>query len=468
MSSSYDTTGVLYPTNEAPDGSGGSYIIFKSNDFTVVQLLLTGGVQPSADIEGFRSYIAYDDNGQSFIVDSGWSDTDGSTIIQVYQELLGDSSVPLFIYLTHAHPDHQWGLDVIIDQWPSLTIYVGVRGIQSDIVNWNNLNNHPVTYESNVKVLDTDLEYWGAGSVYAVVNLLGVETSYAAMLMVTVNGRKMLFTGDLMSPRSALYMYNPYNGYGSFPQADDLPCQWATNMFYAMCSLDDNIETYAGHGPTSMDYELQTGTDWRGSIQENIDWLKDFRKVAYNTCNSTYGWNQMHEQYPTFGMQHYSTIYGLASWFPYAAGYLGCDCVSSSNLDASGIPEYTPNDCNVNLDLVPTCGVFDNSYTIGQRCASIGATTLAASSVSVSNDDNSSGNKSSSSDDDLVEGVLVPLTATLTGVTILLLFLVLWNMSMVFRKQRSATTQSVNGVAASTETTNPLESAMEVEMQENV
>lgn len=54
--------------------------------------------------------------------------------------------------------------------------------------------------------------------------------------------------------------------------------------------------------------------------------------------------------------------------FPYAAEYLGCDCVSSTNLDASGIPEYTPNDCNVNLDSIPTCGVFDNTYTIGQRC----------------------------------------------------------------------------------------------------
>lgn len=464
MTSAYQTAGVQYDTNEEPSGSGGRYIVYREEDFTVVQLQLTGGVEESADVEGFRAYIGYDDEGNSFIVDSGWSDADGQTIVQVYQTLLGDSAIPLFLYLTHAHPDHQWGLDAIIDQWPSLTIYVGVRGIITDITNWNNLNNHAVSYESNLKVLDTDLEYWGAGSVYAVVNLLGVETSYAAMLMVTVNERKMLFTGDLISPRSALYMYNPYNGYDTFPQADDLPCQWASNMYYTMCSLDDDTEMYAGHGPTSMDYELQTGLDWRDSIQENIEWLRNFRKVAYNTCNSTYGWELMHQQYPTFGMLHYSSIFGLASWFPYAAAYLGCSCISSSTLDASGIPQYTPNDCNVDLDLIPTCGVFDNSYTIGQRCAAVGATTQSAYSVSSTS---SSSNNDNNDDDDVASEVLVPLVATLTAIAIVILLLVLWNFSLVFRRQRAeASTDAAASHATSTGTANPMSSTQEVEMQQ--
>ena len=71
--------------------------------------------------------------------------------------------------------------------------------------------------------------------------------------------------------------------------------------------------------------------------------------------------------YPTFGMKHYSEIFGLASWIPGGASYLGCSCVASTSTDSSGIPEYTPNNCNTDLSTVPVCGVFDNSYTLDAR-----------------------------------------------------------------------------------------------------
>jgi hypothetical protein len=290
-------------------------------------------------------------------------------------------------YVCIAHPDHLGGFDTLVAQWPSIPIYIGVRGVLDGM----NYFTPAAAYLNNVEILNKDLSYWGSGSVINVVDMPSMETSYAAMLYLNIYGKKMLLTGDVFMPRSHLYVSNSLNGWGTYPYVDDALCQWATELISLQCTLDDDISLFAGHGPASSDYEETSGLSWQESMMEQVNWIRDFRQVAYNTCNASYGMDQMVEKYPSFGFTDvvYGS-YGLINWFPQAANAVGCSC-SSSGTTSGPYTIYTPNNCGTSPSSIPRCGILDNSYSLDTQCAMLGVSSQTAY-LSETSYDTSSGN----------------------------------------------------------------------------
>lgn len=296
-------------------------------------------------------------------------------------------------------------------------------------------------YLSKVEILNKDLAYWGTGSIVNVIDFPSMETTYASMLYLNVYDQKILFTGDIWTPRSHLYVSNGLNGWGSYPYIDDALCQWAAKLISLQCTLDDDIIIYAGHGPSSEDYEESSDLDWREAMQETVTWIKEYRQVAYNTCNATNAWNTMMKKYPHFGLSiagYYS--YGLINWFPTAANQMGCNCIAAGT-DGT-YPIYTPNNCQISATDLPRCAALDASYSLDARCAMIGVSSQTAylSSVSSSSSlNNNNDDAFTSSDGQILLGISA---STLIISTIVLMMIVI---NFIFGKTRTTALASKHG-----------------------
>jgi hypothetical protein len=207
---------------------------------------------------------------------------------------------------------------------------------------------------------------------------------YSGSLVYTTSDDEVLaFTGDFVNIRSHLFVSLFFYEATKYPFSDEALCNWAAEVQEFSCGLqpmqmlgdrdgdddDDDEESrvklFPGHGPTSDVYYAETQVDLVGVMQEQIAWIREFRRQSFNSCNASRVWNAMIAAFPTYGMTEYLSIGGLSAHVPGDAAALGCACVADG----------TPNVCG---QVPPQCPFLDDpAHNMPVEC------TLAASLRSV-------------------------------------------------------------------------------------
>jgi glyoxylase-like metal-dependent hydrolase (beta-lactamase superfamily II) len=328
--------------------------------FNVTQVL-----DPKSPWENPEQYIV-SDGGQAFIVDTGKFAYQGQHLVNEWDAVVGAATPPLYLFITHGHPDHTGNIALILSKWPSVPVYVANAGVIREAEAWQHLvctqysgvwskAQCALRFNTTMQLAPASLPSLPDASIAMTViqGFQSAETTYAGMLMVKAGGKHHLFSGDVLSIRSHLYVSDFFFGDSKYPFSDQLVCDWAGDVQSFGCALPTDVIVYPGHGPTTADYQAQTGKTYMDALHEIVDWLRIFREQSFNTCNATLAWDHMLEAFPTFGMASYFDIGVMADHVPGDAVALGCEC-------NGGLPAV----CNLSP---PKCGFLDGT-TVPPAC----------------------------------------------------------------------------------------------------
>lgn len=179
-----------------------------------------------------NSYLIISDNYKKcFLIDCG--DTD--FIIDIIQKqglfLKG-------IFITHAHFDHIYGLDSIVELYPDVPVYTsttGKNGLCSDKLNLSRYNLYPYIfqYPNNVKVLnERDIVELCEDVIVQILETPGHDKS-----CLTYKVANNLFTGDSFIPGIKVI--------ASFPNSNKEAAEISRQR---ILSLSEELNLYPGHG----------------------------------------------------------------------------------------------------------------------------------------------------------------------------------------------------------------------------
>lgn len=308
---------------------------------------------------------------EGFFVDTGSNNDTTSQLIATYQQLVQSTTKPpQFVFVTHGHPDHIAGIQLILATYPSTPIYVISEQVVNEAVLWtgftcsNNIYSAAqcaVNYSTVFTVLTsprTQLNFNHPSVQLLPINVLVKgESSYAGFLaMVFPPNNYALFTGDAATIRVHMWASNFFENQAP-PGSDDALCAWAGMLQTTACNLQLGTRSpaiYPGHGVVSgaSDYVLD--------IQRNINWLRALRNLTFNSCNVSYIWSEMFRLYPDFGQTDYSQVGALNTHVPADANSVNCNCVNGS---PSICPVYNaPPSCMhldiTNVDTTLACSVL--------------------------------------------------------------------------------------------------------------
>lgn len=296
-----------------------------------------------------NAYIVMSSNKQEgFFVDTGATLNTTMKLIALYQrQVQSVTKPPLFVFITHGHPDHTAGLWFIQQVYPSTPIYVMSQQIVVEAKRWNNLicslNNNNLT-EPRCRInLDQVLRVLTQPHLQLMINdptvnvqvvdvIAKGESSYASMLAVTTTaGVCALFTGDALTIRQHMFISNSFES-PTLPSSDDVLCAWAGTMKTIICDYEESkyqLFVFPGHGPVS-------GREtYINDVLQNLAWLRQVRRLTFNSCNATYVWNEMIRQFPDFGGRRVVSAGSLSAHVPNDANSVGCNC-------NNGLPTVCP------------------------------------------------------------------------------------------------------------------------------
>ncbi|CAF3362792.1 unnamed protein product [Rotaria socialis] len=342
---------------------------------TIDSIRITQVQDELAPHENSNAYIVISENSlEGFFVDTGSTINMTSRMISLYQQQIQSTSKPpQFVFLTHGHPDHMAGIVRIQEVYPSTPIYVISQQIIREAVKWVNfscsINSYSaaqcaINYASVLRALSSPRLQLTFNHPSVKLDALSVvikgETSYAGLLgLTTSSGVHFLFTGDAMTIRSHLYVSNFFET-EVLPASDDALCAWAGSMQASVCDLqlgNRRSTILPGHGPTS------DVSSYANDVAQNVEWLRVLRNLTFNSCNSTYIWNEMIRRYPDFGEVLLQVKGGLNTHVPADANSVNCNCTNGS-----------PTICSV-YNAPPTCIHLDfNGSDTTLACSMLSST----------------------------------------------------------------------------------------------
>jgi glyoxylase-like metal-dependent hydrolase (beta-lactamase superfamily II) len=249
-------------------------------------------------------------NGKSLLVmDVLRSSEDAKLLV----ELIKSKKLPLNqILITHGHPDHYTGMDLLHKEFPDAKIVVASQEIKYDIkgfstwmesVGWldkeptlkpkSDKNPNGFDYDNLITVLKSNkIEIQGGG-------ILDLETSYdpaEAEHLTTV------FSKDLNAFFTSDFCYNnvhPWLGTG----VDDIHIQnWKKQLqLFKTKFAKINPVVYPGHGEKSTI-----------KLFDVVDkYIKDFEKVTSNAKTKKEAMTKMQEMYPTWEQADFLLLYSV-------------------------------------------------------------------------------------------------------------------------------------------------------------
>jgi glyoxylase-like metal-dependent hydrolase (beta-lactamase superfamily II) len=189
------------------------------------------------------------------------------------------------IFVTHNHPDHYWGLEPIVREFPDARVVASKEvsfhikyTASAKVVHWrpifeDDMPLNPIVPEP-LDQPSIDLE----GHALNVVNLPPAETIFAAALYVP--SIKGIFTGDLV-----------FNGYHFYVADVNVPASWidAVNVVKRQGAIE---RVYPGHGLNGKAQVL----DWV------IRYLEDYARASRQPTTKERMIERMKELYPELKM----------------------------------------------------------------------------------------------------------------------------------------------------------------------
>ena len=315
-------------------------------------------IQVRVSIDSSNSWIVHDNN-DGFIIDCGCYWEHGITLARTWNEQFPNGKLPSFIFLTHTHPDNILGLSSFFNELniTQLPVYVSSPGALNEINYWLELWKQINPFENSIlldqrqspdlfpynqiiKVLDQPLTVFNNENLQIISNFPIAESIYASMLYLP--SAKALFTGDLVSIRSHLFV-SPVD---TSPDSDNHVCNWIGILQSLSCTFPKSTLIYPSHGesPTSMSFN--------DIIESNIQWLTYMRASVFNSCNTTVVMHFLEDIFRNYSNVEQSRA-SLANRIPSSAISVGCNCSQSSSNTCGGLQppscQFVPKNRTVSL-----------------------------------------------------------------------------------------------------------------------
>jgi glyoxylase-like metal-dependent hydrolase (beta-lactamase superfamily II) len=299
-------------------------------------------IQVRVSIDSSNSWIIQDNN-EGFIIDCGCYWEHGITLARTWIERFPNGKLPSFIFLTHTHPDNILGLasffiELNITQLP---VYVSSSGALIEMNYWLELwkqinpfensilldqrqSPDQFPYNEYITVLNQPLTVFNNENLQIISNFPTAESIYSSM--VYVPSAKALFTGDLVSIRSHLFV-SPVDPY---PDSDNHICNWIGILQSLSCTFPKSTLIYPSHG------ESPTPMSFNDIIESNMQWLTYMRALVFNSCNTTFVMQFLEDVFQNYSNVEQSRA-SLANRIPFSAISVGCNCSQSSSYTCGGL-----------------------------------------------------------------------------------------------------------------------------------
>jgi glyoxylase-like metal-dependent hydrolase (beta-lactamase superfamily II) len=299
-------------------------------------------IQVRISIDSSNSWIVQNDN-EGFIIDCGCYWEHGLILGRTWREKFPDGKLPSFIFLTHTHPDNILGLVSFLNELnvTKLPVYVSNSGALDEmnywLEIWRQINPFETStlldkrqspdqflYNNHIKVLDRPLSIFNNDNIHVISNFPTAEAIHTSMIYLP--SMKALFTGDLASIRSHLFV-SPSDTY---PDSDDHVCNWIGILQSLSCTFPESTQVYPTHGdgPTTMTFV--------DVIETNVRWLTYMRALVFNSCNTTFVMRILEDVFRNYSNIDQSRA-SLANRIPDSAMSVGCKCSQSSPNTCGGL-----------------------------------------------------------------------------------------------------------------------------------
>ncbi|GIU48527.1 MBL fold metallo-hydrolase [Shewanella sairae] len=238
-------------------------------------------------------------NGKSLIV----MDVQRSTSeAEKLAEVIDAKGLPLsFILISHGHPDHYIGMNLLMEKFPAAKVVVANNVIKKDIIGFSNwmesvgwLDNEPALkpksalnpkgfdYENNISVISGDrLAFSDGGELKLETRYLPAEANHVTTIYV--DGLNSLFTSDLGYNKVHLWM-----GQGV---TDEHIKNWKAQLLEFNNAYEDpTLVIYPGHGDATNS----------GLFKAMIDYIDDFQSITKTASSRAEAMAAMKERYPDY------------------------------------------------------------------------------------------------------------------------------------------------------------------------
>lgn len=299
-------------------------------------------IQVRVSNDSSNSWIIQNNN-EGFIIDCGCYWEHGIQLGQTWREKFPHGNLPLFIFLTHTHPDNILGLVSLLNQLnvTQLPVYVSNLGALKEMNYWLDIwkqinpfetstlldrrqSPEQFLYNNHIKVLDHPLTLSNNINIHIISNFPIAESVYASMVYIPTE--KALFTGDLVSIQSHLFV-SPSDTY---PESDSNVCNWIGILQSLSCTFPQSTRIYPGHGDDS------STMSFIDTVDANIRWLTYMRALIFNSCNTTFVMRILEDVFRNYSNIEQSRA-SLANRIPHSAISVGCNCTQNSPNTCGGL-----------------------------------------------------------------------------------------------------------------------------------
>jgi hypothetical protein len=263
-------------------------------------------------IEASVNAYLFSDNQSMILVDSLRNSKEAKNL----SGFIKTQNKPLiYILITHGHPDHYLGLNVLKQQFPNTRIVVTKQEIKNDIIGFSkwmesvgwlesepemkqktDTNNYGFDYENNIEVLDANSLALAEGAI------LELNSNYPASEcehLTTIYNKELnaFFPNDFC-----------YNGVHAWLAVDKKNiAYWKTQLAQFKKELTaTNPTIYPGHGkPSGI-----------ALFDEMKKYIEDFEETVAKSKTRTEAMKKIQELYPNHQQADFLLFHSINAWIP--------------------------------------------------------------------------------------------------------------------------------------------------------